>query len=84
MAKVVVKIQIEVDMDSLHVKEWEDPSDYFEDEVDNVIREIIDITRNFPHSKYRSSNGVTKQGTQYSLAVRKSKLPQKIFFTPAG
>ncbi len=70
--KKIVSIKIEVDLESDKAKQWKKQNDFFEDEVDNVLDILSDITER-DKSKYSSEEGVTESGSKFKVVVKKIK-----------
>lgn len=72
MRKRTATLTIEVDLDSTEAKEWGDRDDFFENEVDDVIRRLSEIsTRRF--SKLSSEKGRTEGGSKFKVIVKRIK-----------
>ena len=54
--KKIVTVRIEVEMDGKEADQWEKKQDYFESEVDEVLRELASI-RQMQYSKYTKREG---------------------------
>jgi hypothetical protein len=67
--KKIVTVRIEVDMSSPQSQVWENPKDYFENEVDDVLRRLSSIGYR-PYSKYSSEEGITDGGSQFKVCVK--------------
>lgn len=72
MAKRIVTIRIEVDLDSEASKQWESKVDYFENEIDEVLDKLSSISKR-EYSKYSSEKGLTENNSPFALVVKKVK-----------
>jgi len=68
--KKVVTVRIEVDMNNPECKQWAKPNEYFEEEVDEVVRKLTKLGYR-EHSKYSSEEGTTKAGNKFKIVQKK-------------
>lgn len=70
--KKTVTLTIEVDMDCEASKDWTRKSDFFENEVDEVIDTLTSLSRRHV-SKLSKEEGETENGSKFKVLVKKVK-----------
>jgi hypothetical protein len=66
----VVNIEIVVDLENPAAEYWESVTDFFESEVDEVLRKVTSYSKR-GYSKHQSEQGTTKGGSKFKLSIRK-------------
>lgn len=67
-----VKIDIVVDLENPEVKKWANSTDFFEEEVTEVLEKVRPFAQR-GYSKYQSEKGTTEAGSKFELVVSKRK-----------